>query len=467
MSRESRRLRADRSRITSPAARKGRNRGVLVAAVAFATCAVACNRTPPPEVECLVITADSTFWVTSDHGLVRAEGVPMLVARIGGRFKELYVADDDRSFYNAVFVGYRLYARDLVRGDSVELRGDSTVARLAAAYATAHPDEQPLEPDEPENDNAAIRATSDLEILGVHGPYLSYEHHMDVDARDEAMTERRHEYRRGVLDARTGAAQTVAGLFGAATADTMALHAEGEWRDMRDTVLAMAERTRGGRARRTVSEFAFDPTSFSLGARGADPLVTFAVPASGARPDIEPVELRPRSAAAPAWWAAASAELSVVPGEGGAWVRVADTLRVRVERGTRTWTLALRHGAGEERTVARVSSAVERVLWLDAGVSQETRAALRRAFAEAGEYDGDRQIAALDPSRAALHLASHERRSLLPGSRVHSRNVRADDAAGREHAGTRVRRRDPRDARQDRGRLRDAARPQAVRHGVG
>ncbi|HVZ47145.1 MAG TPA: hypothetical protein VG916_00045 [Gemmatimonadaceae bacterium] len=440
---------------------------MFLVAGAGAVALAACDHAPPAEVECLVVTADSTFWVTSDHGVVHARGVPMLVARIEGRFKELYVADDDRSFYNAVFVGYRLFARDLARGDSVELRRDTTVARLAADYAAAHPDEEPLQPDEPENDNAAIRATSDLEILGVHGPYLSFEHHTDVDARDETLSEHVHEYRRGVLDARTGAPQTIASLFGADAADTMTVGARREWRDMRDTVLAAAGRSGASRARRSIDEFAFDASSFSIGSRGPNAMVTFAVPASGRDPDLDPVELSPRAVAAPAWWPLAAAELSVAAGEGGTWVRGIDTLRARVERGSRTWTIALRHGAADETSVVRVASAVERVLWLEPGLARDARAALVRAFAEAGDYDGDRQIAALDPSRAPLHLASHERRPRATGPRVRPRDVRPDDAAGREHPRPRVRRRDHGDARQDGGRLRDASRPQAVRHGIG
>lgn len=435
--------------------------------LAFATGAVACDRAQPPDVECLVVTADSTFWVTSNRGVVQARGVPMLVARIDGRFKELYVADDDRSFYNAVFIGHRLFSRDLVRGDSVELERDTIVPRLATDYATAHPDERPLGPDEPESDDADIRATSDLDILGVLGPYVSYEHHTDVDARDESLAAHRHEDRRGVLDARTGTVQTVAGLFGSAVADTMIPRARAAWGDMRDTVLAMADRTRRRRARRAIAEFSFNPASFSIGSRGPVPVVTFAVPVSGVNPDLEPVELAPRTVTPPAWWATASAELPVAAGEGGTWVHADDTLGVRVERGTRTWTIALRHGADAERTIARVSSAVERVMWLDAGMSGDARAALTRAFAEATDYTGERQIAALDPSRASLHLASHERRPAAPGSRIRPRNVGVDDAAGREHARACLRRRHPGDAGQDSRGVRHAPRAETVRHRIG
>lgn len=440
--------------------------GLSLAAMLAAGVA-ACDRAPRRLVECLVVTADSTFWLTSGRNVAQARGAPMLLARVDGRFKELYVVDDDQSFYDAVFVGYRLYARDLVRGDSVELRRDSAVAALAASYAATHPDERRLGPDDAENDDAAIRATSDLEILGVHGPYVSYEHHTDVDARDETLARHVHEYRRGVLDARGGGRETVASLFGAAAAETLAPAARREWQTIRDTVFAMAARPGSGRARRTIAAYSFDPSSFTIGSSGATPLVVFAVPASGTDPDLDPVELPGRPVAAPAWWPLAAAELSVLPGEGGTWVRDRDTLRVRVERGSRTWTIALRHGDGVETTVARVSSAVERVIWLEPDLAREVRGALARAFAEAGDHEGDRQIATLDPADPPLHLASHDNHERPASPRLHSRDIRPDDAAGREHGRSRLRRRDPGDAGQDSRGLRDAARPQAVRNGIG
>lgn len=431
--------------------------------------ATACDRaTATPDAEMLFITADSTFWVTAEAGGVRARGVPMLVARVGGRFKELYVTDDDQSYYDAVFVSHRLYARDLVSGDSIELHRDTTVLRLARAYAAAHPDEEPLSPDEPENDSASIRATSDLEILATHGPYLSYEHHTDVDARGEPMPEHRHAYRRGVIDVRTGAHASLASLFGRAAADTMIRSADAEWRSARDTLLAVAGDRSANRVRRAIAAFRFDPMSFSIGSRGPDPVVTFAIPASGTDPNLEPVALGARPVDAPAWWASVVPELPIAPGEDGTWVHGGDTVAVRVEQAARTWSVAVRAGGSAPRAAIHVSSAVERVLWLDSLVTAADRAALDRAFAEAAAYDGERQVAALAPTRTALHLASHDRSASRPSRlRVPPRVVRPDDAAGREHPRPRVRRGDSRDARQDGGGRGHAALPVAVRHGVG
>jgi len=434
---------------------------------------LACDRAEPPaQAELLVVTADSTYWVTASRGAVRARGVPMLVARVDGRFTELYVADDDRSYYDAVFVGHRLFARDLVRGDSVELHRDTLVLRLADEYSRAHPEEVPLAPDEPENDNAGIRATSDLEILTVTGPYVSYEHHTDVDSRDDLAVRHEHQYRRGVLDARTGTPQSLASLFGRSVADSAIAAGRREWRATRDTILAVAG-AQGGRTGAALSAFDFDPYSFTLGAVGQTPTIRFAIPASGTNPDIEPVVLRPRSVAAPAWWAGAASEFQMEAGADGRWVYRDDTLSSHAEPGVPGWTVTLAVGGGPAQMALRASSAIERVMWLDSTVNVDDRAALQRAFAEAGDYDGGRQVAdatfgPLALRAASLHLQSHERNSAGPHrTRVAARVVGADDAAGREHARARVRRGDPRHARQDGGRMRDATRAVAVRHRIG
>jgi hypothetical protein len=448
-----------------PAEHSRRRRAGLAVTLALATLLGGCDRAPTADAELLVVTADSTYWLVADAGTVRLRGVPMLVTRIDGRFKELYVTDDDRSFYNAVFVGHRLFVRDLARGDSTEIHRDTVVARLAVDYGMAHPDEQPLGPDEPENDNAVIRATSDLEIIAVHGPYVSYEHHTDVDARDERTTEHRHEFRRGVVDARNARRQDLASLFGATVADTMASRASAEWLAMRDTVLSVAGDRR--RARRAVESFTFDPRSFSIASVGQAPAVVFAVPARGDDPDVEPVELAPRPVAEPPWWPSVAAELPAGPGEGGSWGHGRDTLDVHLDREDRTWSLSLRLGRGAAPAALHVSSAVERVIWLNEGFGREQRAALDRAFSEAAGYDGTRQVA-LAPARASVHLARNDRATRpAPRLGLSSRVVGADDAAGREHPRARVRRSHPRDARQDRRGRGDAPLPNAVRHGIG
>ena len=431
-------------------------------AVALATAGGCTPREPAPDAEFLFVTGDSTFWVTAISETIKTRGAPMLVARVDGRFTEIYVVDDDRSYFDAVFVGHRLFARDLERGDSVELHHDTTVTRLAMDYARRHPDESQLGPEDPENDNPAIRATADIEILGVHGPYLSYEHHTDVETRDEASRDHRHRYRRGVIDVRSGKEVRLSDLFARRESDSTIAAARAEWIGARDTILARLD-AGAARVRRTVADFEFSATSFGIGSDGQAPTVRFAVPGSGTNPDIEPVELGARTMSAPAWWTAVAPELPAESGSIAAWSHGDDTVVVNNAAAARSWTVSLARGGIAARPVAQVSSAVERVLWLDSLMPVKARNALRRAFAEAGDYEGERQIAA---AGAAVHLASHERFGPpRPSStRVAVRVVRADDAAGRECAWARIRRRAPRDAGQDGRGVRDATCAETLRH---
>ena len=103
---------------------------------------------PPPRAEFLLSSADSTFWVATTSGTTRVRGAPLVLARYDGRFFEVYGADDDRSYDDALLVGERLYRRDLITGDSALVFADTTVPRIAGEYARAHPDERPLSPDE-------------------------------------------------------------------------------------------------------------------------------------------------------------------------------------------------------------------------------------------------------------------------------------------------------------------------------
>ena len=186
----------------------------LIAAVFAAACGSGNTPAAVPHVDLIVATADSSYWVTSGARGLRVRGVPMLLARVDGRFREIYVADDDRSYYNAVLVGQRLWSRDLVRGDSVELFADTLVPRFAKSYAKTHPDDAPLAKDEEAAEHPRTTVTAELEVLGVHGPYVSFEYRTDMDVTGERTNADRHTARRGVLDVRTGKAVTVAALFG-------------------------------------------------------------------------------------------------------------------------------------------------------------------------------------------------------------------------------------------------------------
>src|SRR4051812_26148718 len=108
----------------------------LVAALALVAGAACRDAAPPPAgsppaADFVLAAGDSSFWVTSDHGTVRMRGAPLELARVDGRFYEIYVEDDDRSFEDAVLIGQRIYRRDLVSGDSLLVYEDTIVPHLA------------------------------------------------------------------------------------------------------------------------------------------------------------------------------------------------------------------------------------------------------------------------------------------------------------------------------------------------
>ena len=103
---------------------------------------------PPPAAEFVVTAGDSAFWVTTVDARLRTRRAPLTLANVHGRFYELYVADDDRSYFDALLVGQRIYRRDLVSGDSMQVFEDRRVSRIAQAYASEHPRERRLDADE-------------------------------------------------------------------------------------------------------------------------------------------------------------------------------------------------------------------------------------------------------------------------------------------------------------------------------
>lgn len=350
------------------------------------------SRPGAPPADALVITADSSYWVTSDRKGLRIRGEPILITRLDGRFREIYVADDDRSYFDAVFVGQRMFVRDLVRGDSTELFADSVVPRLARTYAASHPREAPLAEDEDASADPHTTATADLEILDVHPPWVSYEYHTDVGVNAERGALDRHSARRGVLDLRTGRGATVSQLFGAAAAERAVAEASAEWDAARDSILERRG-DRAARAQRQLGQLAFDATSFSLDAHDREPAVVFAVPAVARKGATPPLALTARPVAAPPWWAGQSADLPAGPDSARSWARGALEIVARAAVDPDRATLVLRDAAQHEWPLGTVTAPVQRVLWLDATVTAEARRALHKAFNESSQASEDTRIA--------------------------------------------------------------------------
>ena len=163
----------------------------------------ACALPPPlpPAAEFLVSAGDQTYWVRSDRSGLRIRGSPLILARTGGRYYEVYVVEIDRSFPRALFSGERVFRRDLASGDSSMIYDDTTVVRLATEYRRRHPRAPILGPDDDPDDNVEVAAVGETDILNVLGPYVALEHRLAVERSDEHDTD---DTTRTVIDLRDG-----------------------------------------------------------------------------------------------------------------------------------------------------------------------------------------------------------------------------------------------------------------------
>lgn len=369
------------------------------ALAALTLLASACGpTTPPPSSEFLVAAGDSTYWVRTDTTGVRVRGSPILLARYGGSFYEVYVTEDDRSYPDATFVGQRIYRRDLVSGDSTLVFEDSTVSGMAGSYAADNPGARRLAPDEDPPDEPGSATTAELTIIDVHGPYLSYDYHLDVEGRGPSW----HATRRGVVDLRTGRHATLAGLFGAAAAVDVTRQARRAFRAAVDSI----SRSDAHGARMLTSalrSYAFDESSFAITDVAGAAAVVFHVPGKGpGTAGGMTIPLPPIAVADAPWW-----RDDVRPG----LPRVrADSLleqwqRGKVELAARYDTafggtfadLTLRDSAARrEWRIARVQTPVHHVHWLDRpALDSISRRSLTRAFNDAVFYDENVRTAEL------------------------------------------------------------------------
>jgi hypothetical protein len=181
----------------------------LVAAAGLVGSVACATRTPdPPDAEFLVATADSTFWVHSGATGIHVKAVPMTLAHFGGRFHEVFIADVDRSFDDAVFTGERVYVRDLQSNDSTLVYDDTAIVTMAAHHARAYPDATPLGPKDETPQDPAISASGETDVLEVRGAYALLEHRTFYEMPAGDM----HDTVHTAVDLRTGAAATPADM---------------------------------------------------------------------------------------------------------------------------------------------------------------------------------------------------------------------------------------------------------------
>lgn len=373
--------------------------------------ALACERVEPPPpappAEFLVAAGDSVFWIRSEADGIRVRGAPMLLTLVGGRLAELYVTDEDLSFYDAIYVGQRLFKRDLVNGDSVQLFADTLMRALARNYAAANPEELPLGDDEVGSEDPRIVASAEIVVLDVTGPWASYEYRTDVDVIGRPSS---FGLRRGVLDLRTGVPTTLEALFGRADARRLAAEGQRQWRELRDSTLAAAAGTADEAVlREEYGHLSFDARSFGLRVERRVPFVQFTLVQRGALQAADATRLGPIALDEPAWWpTVADAYPDAEAADERSWSRGDVTVVARPASGPAPRVaFALRDAGGQEWSLGFVPAPVQRLMWLeDSLVAPGTREALVRAFDDAALYGDDTRVAA---APSALSTRRYER----------------------------------------------------------
>jgi hypothetical protein len=406
----------------------------------------------PPPAEFLVSGPDSTFWISTVSGHASMRGAPITLARVDNRFYELYAADDDRSYSDALLVGERLYRRDIITGDSVVVFNDTAVSHIADIYARTHPDERPLGPDEETEGDPATSATAELDILDVFGPFLSYEYHVDIKLPRQRLW---HATRRGVLDLRTGNSASLSEVVGAASSGRLTDSAKRSFEVLRDSALhaqsGLDDADR--KALLALQSHHFDPAGFALEAVDAKPAVTFAVPGEGEGTAGNLFELDPITVDSVDWWSSIRSNLPNSDGSPDVdrWRTPKYSVVARYDTSGVRATLSLADARKREWLLGDASGPFDRIDWLDQPpVSDTERAALRHAFNAAANYDGNARVASIERARRSADLLTrftfvHRAIPATNASRQNrqrksARNVRAHDARALQQHGQCVRR---------------------------
>jgi hypothetical protein len=376
---------------------------LALTAAALAACGGASSAPPPAEF--VVTLGDTSLWVRTGPdvrpGGVEVRRAPLLLARVDGRFQELYVTEDDYSFPDAVFAAQTVWRRDLESGDSVVVYGDATAPRLAMAYGRRHPHELPLAPDESGTEEPSVTAVTEAFVVDVLGSLATVETFMDLHPERGEPT---HVARRRVVDLRRGTELTLADLLGDSVSARVVAHGRAAFAQARDSARSRAPR-RGDAATRTAAaldRLAFDERSFALAPVRRDPGIVFYVPGQDVEAEVYALPLPAIPVPDGEWWLEARGTLPVDDGARDArarWPRANVALEAQPAReGVR---LVLRDGDGRSWPITQVTDSVRRVYWLDGPASSaRARAALARAFHDASLYDGELRAAVHRPCLA-------------------------------------------------------------------
>lgn len=284
-------------------------RSLLVAALGALL--AACRNEAPgsgdtlPNAEFLFAAGDSTYWVRSSSEGMRVRSAPILLTQVDGRLFEIFLADDGAEYPDASFATGRLWSRALQSKDSTLLFADSTVLRELAAWRRANPSEAEIDPnDEEAPDDPRTVVHDEIEIVDVHGPYLTFEHLLNADI--EGGPPHQHRGRRYVVDVRSGHLATLEDLLGAAEATKVVRLARASLTQLTDSIrqASKAGDDRASVAVETLDSFKFDSTSFGVTDLAREPAIAFMVPGHSVEGEALALYLPPIAVNAPAWWGA-------------------------------------------------------------------------------------------------------------------------------------------------------------------
>jgi hypothetical protein len=386
--------------------------GVLAGVLAGGGAACADRQEPAralPTAEFLFAAGDSTYWVRSGGDGMRVRSAPILLTQVDGGLVEIFITDDRAEYPDASFATVRLWSRALQSPDSTPLFADSTVLRELAAWRRAHPREtevDPLDEETPEDPRTVVQ--DEIEILDVHGPYLTFEHLLNADI--DGGPEHIHSGRRYVIDVRSGRRMQVADLLGADEARRVLAAARASLAQLTDSITraGAAGDERAAAAVETMGSFVFDSASFGLTDLARAPAIAFMVPGNGTDGEALALHLPPIAVAAPSWWPAVQATLPEWSADSSRvrWVRERYEVAARPSADGNALALSLAGTTGADRRewpVATVGAPAYQLIALESpALDSAARSALSRAFDVSTALDGLVQRASVRRSGADL-----------------------------------------------------------------
>ncbi|BAH39742.1 hypothetical protein GAU_2700 [Gemmatimonas aurantiaca T-27] len=381
--------------------RMTRHLRVKASALAMAVWGTACDapgelRQALPAAEFLFAAGDSTYWVRSGGEGMRVRSAPILLTQVDGRLFEIFIGDDGAEYPDASFATARLWARSLQARDSTLLFADSTVLRELTDWRRRHPQQTEIDPtDEDVVDDPQTVVQDDIEILDVHGPYLTFEHLLNVDI--DGGPEHIHTGRRYVVDVRSGRVMSLGDLLGPKESAGVAARARASLTQLIDSIRTAGNGgdDRAAIAMETLDTFTFDSTSFGITDLAREPAVAFMVPGRGLDGEALALHLPAIGVSPPVWWKPVkttlpewSADSSIVR-----WDRSSYRIAARPSPDGDALALVLssRSGVGgqHEWPVATVGAPAYQLIALESPpLDSASRAALARAFDVSTALDG-------------------------------------------------------------------------------